>query len=340
MMFESRQKKILAGIAAATLVIGAAILMIEPPAPADEHGHSHGGGGDHAHDDHDAHAHDDHAQGGEAGALPSHVEITPQAARDAGVETAVATPGKIANAVIVMGSIVLDPTGHARVNARFSGLIREVRKNIGDRVSAGEALAAIESNESLQAYQVKSPIDGIVIGRNKNVGEITGDEPLFEVANLTRVWSELHIFPRDLTKVMSGQKVRIMTPDRLVIGEGEIGALLPVAEASSQSVLARVALDNASGQWRPGMAVRAEIIISETDVAVAVPADAIQLINGQSVVFVQGKDDFEVRAVLPGKSDGKVTEVQEGLYEGDVYAAKNSYLFKADIGKASAEHEH
>lgn len=329
MFFQSRHKKPLALIAGATLILGSAILMIDPPAPASEHSHEHG----------DEHA-DEHGHDHGAGGLPSHVEITPQAAKEAGVETAAAGSAKIANAVTVMGSIVLDPTGHARVNARFNGLIREVRKNIGDKVAAGEALAAIESNESLQAYQVKSPIDGIVIGRNKNVGEITGSEPLFEVANLSKVWAELHIFPRDLAKIKTSQRVRLTTADGLIVGEGEIGALLPIAEASSQSVIARVALENPQGQWRPGMAVRGEIIVSETEAVVAVRNDAIQLINNKPVVFVAAKDEFEVRPVLLGKADNVWTEILEGLYDGDIYAVKNSYLFKADIGKESAEHEH
>jgi cobalt-zinc-cadmium efflux system membrane fusion protein len=318
-----RQTKIILGIAAATLILGGAILAVDPPAPMDEHGHSHG---------------DEHDHGGAA--LPNHVDITPETARASGVVTEVAGPRAISDVVEVMGSVVLDPSGHARVNARFTGIIREVKKNIGDRVSMGEALALVESNESLQAYQVKSPIDGVVIGRNKNVGEITGSEPLFEVANLGKVYAELHVFPRDLGKVKSGQKIILATPDGTSAGEGVLGALLPVAEASSQSVLARVALDNGKGLWRPGMAVRGRIVTAENAAALAVKAGAVQDINGQAVVFVAGKKEFEVRPVLLGKSDEEWVEVLEGVYEGEVYAAVNSFLFKAELGKASAEHEH
>jgi len=324
----NRQTQIIAGIVGVAIVLSVLILAIDPPAPVDSHGHAHN------EDEHD------HDHGGGGGALPSHVEITPEAALASGVVTETAGPGKVASLATVMGSIVLDPTGHARVNARFTGLIREVRKNIGDKVSAGEALAFVESNESLQPYQVKSPIDGIVIARNKNVGEITGPEPLFEVANLTRVWSELHVFPRDLPKVKVGQNVKLSTSDGLVVGEGQISAVLPVAEASSQSVLARVALENTDGQWRPGMAVRGDIVVAEVDAPLVVRATAIQMINDKPVVFVANTKEFEVRPVLLGATDGTWVEVLEGVYEGDVYASQNSYLFKADLGKESAEHEH
>jgi len=324
MMIEpkNRQAKIILGIAAVTLLLGGAILAVDPPAPVDDHAHAH---------------EDEHDHGG---GLANHVDITPETAKASGVAVETAGARKIAAGAEVMGSVVLDPSGHARVNARFTGIIREVRKNIGDRVSAGEAMASVESNESLQAYQVKSPIEGVVIGRNKNVGELTGTEPLFEVANLGRVYAELHVFPRDLGQVQAGQRVILSTPDGAAAGEGVIGALLPVAEASSQSVLARVALDNADGRWRPGMAVRGRIVTSETEVVVAVRAGAIQEINGQSVVFVAAKTEFEVRPVLLGASDDTWVEVLEGVYEGEVYAAVNSFLFKAELGKESAEHEH
>jgi membrane fusion protein, heavy metal efflux system len=320
----TRQTKILIGIAALTIGLGAVILAVEPTVVVDAHDHGH-------EDEHD------HAEGG---GLPDHVDITPEAATAAGVITKAAGPAKIAEAVMVMGSIVLDPAGHARVNARFTGIIREVRKTIGDRVASGEPLASVESNESLQAYQVKSPIDGVIIARNKNVGEITGTEPLFEVANLGRVYAELHVFPRELARVKVGQRVKLITPDGLVQGEGLIGAVLPVIEASSQSVLARVALDNAEGTWRPGTAVRGQIVVGETDVPVAIRVSAVQEIDGKPVVFVAAEKEFEVRPVLLGVSDGEWVEVLEGVYEGDIYASGNSFLFKADIGKETAEHEH
>jgi cobalt-zinc-cadmium efflux system membrane fusion protein len=60
----------------------------------------------------------------------------------------------------------------AQVKARFAGIVRDVKKNIGDKVKKGETLALIESNESLQVYSVAAPLDGIVIARNTNIGDV------------------------------------------------------------------------------------------------------------------------------------------------------------------------
>ncbi|HBN60066.1 MAG TPA: heavy metal resistance protein CzcB, partial [Halomonas sp.] len=46
----------------------------------------------------------------------------------------------------------------------------------------GDVLAQVESNESLQTYALRAPIDGIVIERRISNGEMTGEQPLFAIA--------------------------------------------------------------------------------------------------------------------------------------------------------------
>jgi cobalt-zinc-cadmium efflux system membrane fusion protein len=50
--------------------------------------------------------------------------------------------------------------------------------------------------------------------------------------------------------------------------------------------------------------------------------------------------NFEARPVQLGRSDGKYTEIVKGLQAGEQYAAKNSFLIKADLGKSEASHDH
>ena len=93
--------------------------------------------------------------------------------------------------------------------ARYPGAIRDVARKIGDAVRQGETLATVESNESLQTYAVVAPLAGVITARNANPGEQTGDKALFTVADLSTVWVELSMFPRDVGKVRPGQTVRV-----------------------------------------------------------------------------------------------------------------------------------
>ena len=78
----------------------------------------------------------------------------------------------------------------------------------------------------------------------------------------------------------------------------------------------------------------------EADVPVAVPLDAIQTYRDWKVVFGRYGEFFEVRPVELGRSDGKWVEVVKGLAPGTQYAAANSFVLKADLGKAGASHDH
>ena len=49
---------------------------------------------------------------------------------------------------------------------------------------------------------------------------------------------------------------------------------------------------------------------------------------------------FEVRPLELGRSDGQWVEVVKGLSAGERYAATNSFVLKAELGKSGATHDH
>lgn len=299
-----------------------------------------------AHDDHGAENHghaeggDEHGHGHEEEGHSESTTIDPAVASESGIEITQAGAQDIRQTVSITGRIALNQNATAQVKARFPGIVREVKKSVGDKVNTGDVLATVESNESLQVYPVKSPMKGTVLTRTTNPGDTAGDAPIFTISNLEKIWAEFHVFPRDIARVKTGQKIRVSDVEGSYSADAVIEAMLPVAEASSQTVVVRVVLDNADSMWRSGMTVRGDAVISEKQVAVAVKSAAIQRMENQTVVFVQEGESYQQRTVKTGADDGEWTEVLEGLKAGERYVSKNSFLIKADIGKAGAEHEH
>jgi len=119
--------------------------------------------------------------------------IAADVARDAGIGTSVAGPGTISDELVLYGAIAPDATRVRTVHARFPGVIRSVSRNVGDTVRSGDALATVESNESLQTYTVTAPIGGTVTARHAAPGEQTDADPLFEIADFSSVWAELDV---------------------------------------------------------------------------------------------------------------------------------------------------
>lgn len=295
---------------------------------AESSDHDHGDG----HGDEDGHGHDE----SEADATT----IPAETAARSGIVVAAVGPGEIRQAVRLPGVIEARQGAIARVAARFPGAIRDVAVHVGDTVRAGQRLATVESNASLSTYAITTPLAGVVMTRDADVGGLAGESPLFEVADLSKVWVDLHVFGRDAQRVRVGAEVRVERLADGVVATAAIGQVLPATDVDSQSLTARAVLDNADGLWRPGMAVQADVTIGTTKAALRVPLGALQRMEGRDVVFVREGDTYTATPVRLGVRDAAFVEVTDGLSPGNEVVVEQSFLVKADIAKAGAAHEH
>jgi len=266
-------------------------------------------------------------------------DIARNMADEAGIKTSTAGPATIHEILTLTGRIQTDPNRMAHVRARFPGMVKSVKRDLGAVVRAGDVLATVQSNESLQTYSVKAPISGVIVHREIQTGEATSNEPLYIITDLSQLWIEFDLFGRDLNRVQIGQSVMVETLE----GQqaiGKINWISPLATHTSQSVRVRVVISNPDGLFRPGQFVRGKITIVEHAVALAVQQSAIQGFRDFKVVFARINDTYEVRMLDLGRRDKNWVEVLSGLKPGTEYVSENSYLIKADIEKSGASHDH
>lgn len=267
--------------------------------------------------------------------------ISAAAAARAGLETAIAGPATMMETLPVYGQVKLNANRIARAVPRFSGIVREARKNLGDTVVSGEVVAVVESNQTLVALDVTAPISGLIVDRNVNTGETVGDgAALYTIADLSNVWIDLNVPKRDQAKVKLNQSVTIFADDNGPAITGTIDWISPLGSAEAQTLIARVILDNADNRWRPGLFVKADITLSQTIVPVAVRESALQTLFDFDVVFSQHDDLYQARPLELGRRSHGFVEVLKGLSAGEAYVSENSFLIKADIGKSGASHDH
>jgi len=269
-----------------------------------------------------------------------HVELDEKAALAAGIELETVAAAGIREVLPLYGTVQPNAERVREVTARYPGVISNITKKVGDSVQQGETLATVESDESLRSYNVIATLSGVVIARKANPGEKASDASLFTVADLSTVWVELALFPRDLAKVRVGQNVRVKSADEGLSAEGKIVYIASLGQAASQTLTARVLLDNRDKRWAPGLYVTGNVALSEKQVPVAIKSSALQTIENRSVVFVQAGDGFQATPVEVGRSDGEFTEILSGLDAGSRYAAANSFVLKSEAGKGEAEHGH
>lgn len=90
----------------------------------------------------------------------------------------------------------------------------------------------------------------------------------------------------------------------------------------------------------PGSAVEAIIITDRQADVMTVPVDAVQTVEGQSVVFVDTAEGFQATPVLLGRKAGDQLEVLSGLSGSERIAGRNAFLLKAELAKGEADHAH
>jgi cobalt-zinc-cadmium efflux system membrane fusion protein len=270
------------------------------------------------------------------------VHLKPEQVAAAALGFAVVGPASIRESLSVYGTIAPNAEHMREVGARFPGVIVSVEKKVGDVVRQGETLATVESNESLRTYPVIAPLTGVITERHAATGEQAGGEHgLFTVADLSTVWVELSLFPRDRARVSIGQQVRVRSVDAGLTGQGQVVYVAPFGSSASQTLTARVQLANEQQRWAPGLYVSADIVLSQHQARLTIRNEALQTVEGRSSVFVEEEPgEFVPHAVRLGRTDGEVSEVLEGLEAGQRYVTVNSFILKSQLGAGSAEHEH
>src|ERR1700694_2623259 len=258
----------------------------------------------------------------------------------AGIELAKASAGVLRDSLLLNGMVQPNQESLVQVTPRFPGIVRDVRKRVGDRVQKGDVLAIVESNQSLTPYELKAALAGTVIDRQTTLGEYVSEQkPAFVIADLSTVWVDFSVYRRDLTRVNLGDQVLIEAADGGPAIEAKITYLAPVGSSDTQSALARAVVPNSEQRLRPGLFITGRLTLSAKQVAVAVKSSALQTIENRTVVFVRNGEKFEARDVEIGERDPELVEITFGVLEGEGHRARNSFIVKAELAKGAPDND-
>lgn len=207
-----------------------------------------------------------------------------------------------------------------------------------------EIAGLTRQSTALQRYELRAPIGGRIVERLVNLGTPVGGEgqakELYGIADLSQVWVELAVSPRDLPSVKEGQAVQITIGGTNERAEGKIVFKSPILNPETRSARVVAQITNTNGVWQPGAFVTAGIVVEEQKAPLVVPKSALQTVGKETVVFVRTPEGFEKREVALGRSDGQSTEIVFGLDPGEEIAVTNAFTLKAELGKSEASHAH
>jgi len=203
------------------------------------------------------------------------------------------------------------------------------------------AVGALPTAASLNRFEIRAPFDGTVVEKHLALGEaVREDANIFTLSDLSTVWAEFAVAPKDLAVVRVGQRVMVSSTAFPEQAEGKVAYVGSLLGEQTRTARARVTLTNPQGAWRPGLYVTASVLGAEQPVALAVPLAAVHTVEGKPSVFLGVDGGFRAVPVKTGRSDGTRVEILQGLQAGDWVATENAFVLKAELGKSSAEHGH
>lgn len=130
------------GLAAGVVALLAAAVAVTVAVEHRLHGH-----GPDPHDHHDEHVHGHDGEGPEPGSGDGRVKLSPAALANAKLSLQKAGPGKVSVTLTLPGEVALNSERVAHVTPRVPGTVREVKKQLGESVKKGDALAVLDSRE-------------------------------------------------------------------------------------------------------------------------------------------------------------------------------------------------
>lgn len=190
----------------------------------------------------------------------------------------------------------------------------------------------IERDANITRYEIRAPIAGTVTAKHIALGEgLEDNTEIFTVADMNSVWINLTVYLKELEAVRVGQEVELKIDHSGVEGRGTVSMITPFADEATRSATARIVLDNEDGRWRPGTFVIGRINLAEIDVPIVVPRSAVQVVEGNSVVFLEKGGAFRMAVVETGRSDRKQVEIVAGLVRGTAYVTEGAFNLKATV---------
>ena len=215
----------------------------------------------------------------------------------------------LVSAIDVSGEIAQETENVMHVSAPNVGILKSIQVGLGQVVEKDTPLCLIQTREG-QEIEIKSPHRGIVLAQYLKEGDAVDTvSSILTIADPDILRASFNVYEKDLSKVQMNQKVIVKTaayPEKKF--EGKVVFISPQVDSSSRTIKIRVNISNKDYLLKFGMFVTGQIISSLPGEALVIPEEAIQEIEGQTVVFMpksDDKEDFVKKTVKIGrKSEG------------------------------------
>lgn len=204
-------------------------------------------------------------------------------------------------------------------------------------MTSKEIDALLEEPDAANAtgrFDLAAPQDGTVISDDFVAGEmVQPGHVLFEITDVSVRWVEAQLSPENAARVDAGGAARVSVDGQRWV-EGIVAQIHPALDETTRTRAVRIDVHNNPNVLQPGQFVQTALQTTASQPVIAVPDQAVTLMQGATTVFKAQGDEFHPQKVETGRSYGGRTEIRMGLRAGDLIAVKGLFYLKSLVLKS------
>lgn len=212
-----------------------------------------------------------------------------------------------------------------QIRREYNRAVQLLEIGAGTQQSVDQLKSQLDAAKSqydnlLENTVLTSPITGVVTERNYDPGDMTGNQPVLTVGQLSPVVKVMiNVTESDLSKLKAGMPVSVAFdafPDETF--EGRISRIHPTVDTATRTFRTEIAIANNSERIIPGMFARVSVNLGDRS-NVVVPDRAIvkQTGSGNRYVYILHNGTVSFERVELGRRLGDAYELLSGVNSGD-----------------------
>lgn len=199
-----------------------------------------------------------------------------------------------------------------------------------------DEIRKIEKKEAVShSLTIRSPFKGVVTGKSNAVegGFVKSGSTIYEIADLSRVWIEAHIYEYELSTVTTGLKAEMTLP--YLPGKrffGQVAYVYPYLQRQTRDVVIRIEFDNPLLELKPDMYANVFIKTTTGTEGIIIPSESVIRSGERNIVFItRGNGKFSPREVTLGMSlDNANVQVLKGVAPGETVVTSGQFLLDSE----------
>lgn len=177
----------------------------------------------------------------------------------------------------------------------------------------------------MQRMEVKVPFDGVITDLPFYTlqGRLAQGRPIVSIMDYSKMYMEINLPESVIGTIKNGQKAFVthysMPEDTLI---GIINELSPAISSETRTFKGRMTINNPDLKLRPGMFVKADIVVASASNSIVIPKEVISTSRNRKSVYVIENNTAILRRITTGLEDLNNVEVLSGINAGESLVTK------------------